>query len=106
MGYKGKDILFLSHANPEDNHFTEWIYAQLTLAGYKCWCDLESLHGGERDFSEVIQKIISEDACKFLLIFSLHTFTKDFVIDEFDFAKSFAKKTKSKILFSQLELLM
>jgi len=94
--YKGKDILFLSHANPEDNHFTEWLYAQLTLAGYKCWCDLESLHGGERDFSEVIQKIISEDACKFLLVFSLHTFTKDFVIDEFDFAKSFAKKNKIK----------
>lgn len=91
-----RDTIFISHANPEDNPFTEWLYARLTLAGYKCWCDLESLRGGERDFSEEIQKIISEDACKFLLVFSHYTFTKDFVKDEFDFAKSFAKKNKIK----------
>lgn len=91
-----RDTIFISHANPEDNPFTEWLYAQLTLAGYKCWCDLESLRGGERDFSEEIQKIISEGACKFLLVFSHSTFTKDFVKDEFDFAKSFAKKNAIK----------
>lgn len=91
-----RDTIFLSHATPQDNYFTEWLYAQLTLAGYKCWCDLEGLQGGERDFSEEIQKIISEDACKFLLVFSEHTFTKDFVIDEYEFAKSVAKKNRIK----------
>jgi len=91
-----KDTIFLSHANPEDNPFTEWLYAQLTLAGYHCWCDFESLLGGERDFSGEIQRILTDDTCKYLLVFSPHTFTKDFVIDEYDFAKSLAKKNKIK----------
>lgn len=86
-----RDTLFISHATPEDSPFTEWLYAQLTLAGYKCWCDIEGLRGGERDFSEEIQKIIRDDAVKFLLVFSDSTFTKDFVKDEFDYAKSIAK---------------
>jgi hypothetical protein len=91
-----QDTIFISHATPEDNLITEWLYTQLTLAGYKCWCDLEGLYGGERDFSEEIQKIIEEDACKFLLIFSGTTFTKDFVKDEFESARSIAKKFKLK----------
>ncbi len=101
---KIRDTIFISHATPEDNPFTEWLYAQLTLAGYKCWCDLEGLYGGERDFSEEIQKVIEEDACKFLLIFSRTTFTKDFVKDEFEFARSIAKKFKLKDFINPIKI--
>jgi len=90
---KIKDTIFISHANPEDNPFTEWLYAQLTLAGYKCWCDLEDLYGGERDFSESIQSVIKDNAYKFVLVFSNTTFTKDFVKDEYELAKIVAKKS-------------
>jgi len=93
---KQKDTIFISHATPEDNPFTEWLYTQLTLAGYRCWCDLEGLYGGERDFSDAIQKEIEENSCRFLLIFSNSTFKKDFVIDEYEFARSLAKKHKLK----------
>jgi hypothetical protein len=87
-----RDTIFISHATPEDSPFTEWLYAQLILAGYKCWCDLDGLYGGERDFSEEIEKVIRDKACKFLLVFSNYTFTKDFVKDEYEYAKSVAKQ--------------
>jgi hypothetical protein len=87
-----RDTIFISHANPEDNQFTEWLYTQLTLAGYFCWCDLENLYGGERDFSESIQEIIEEKSCRFLLVLSKSTFLKEFVKDEFEFARGIAKK--------------
>lgn len=99
-----RDTIFISHATPEDNPFTEWLYAQLTLAGYKCWCDLEGLYGGERDFSEAIQKEIEENSCKFLLIFSNTTFTKDFVKDEFEFARTIGKKYKIKDFINPIKI--
>jgi hypothetical protein len=32
-------MLFLSHANPEDNDFTRWLALQLAKDGYGAWCD-------------------------------------------------------------------
>ena len=87
-----RDTIFISHATPAYSPFTEWLYTQLTLAGYKCWCDLEGLYGGERDFSEEIEMVIRDEACEFLLVFSNYTFTKDFVKDEYEYAKSVAKQ--------------
>lgn len=84
--------------------FTEWLYTQLSLAGYKCWCDLEGLYGGERDFSEIIQKEIEINSCKFLLIFSNTTFTKDFVKDEYEFARSTSKKFKLKDFINPIKI--
>jgi hypothetical protein len=40
------DLLFLSHANPEDNEFTLWLALQLAKEGYKVWCDLTGFLGG------------------------------------------------------------
>jgi len=48
-----KDIVFISHANPEDNDFAWWLAAQLMNAGYKVWCDLENLIGGEDFWCEL-----------------------------------------------------
>ncbi|HET6179083.1 MAG TPA: hypothetical protein VFE61_19295 [Candidatus Sulfotelmatobacter sp.] len=42
-----RDTLLLSHANPEDNEFTLWLALQLANDGYRVWCDLTKLLGGE-----------------------------------------------------------
>ena len=42
-----RDILFVSHANPEDNEFSQWLSLQLAREGYPVWCDLTKLLGGE-----------------------------------------------------------
>jgi hypothetical protein len=34
-----KQSIFIGHANPEDNEFTRWLGAKLTLAGYTVWYD-------------------------------------------------------------------
>ncbi|RLB78259.1 MAG: hypothetical protein DRH24_14760 [Deltaproteobacteria bacterium] len=87
-----RNILFIGHATPEDNEFTVWLHSKLELEGYKVWCDLENLLGGERDFWTKIQRVIEHEACKYLLVFSKHTFQKDGVIDEFEFSRSITKK--------------
>lgn len=89
-GKKMRDIIFIGHANPEDNEFAIWLYSKLELEGYKVWCDLQNLYGGERDFWDEIQKIIEKEACKYLLVFSKSTFNKDGVKDEYEFARSIA----------------
>ena len=44
---EARDTLLLSHANPEDNEFTLWLALQLANGGYRVWCDLTKLLGGE-----------------------------------------------------------
>ena len=87
-----KDTVFIGHATPEDNDFAIWLYSKLELSGYKVWCDLEDLIGGERDFWEVIQRILEKETHKYLLVFSKNAFKKDGVKDEYEFARNIAKK--------------
>jgi hypothetical protein len=42
-----RDMLFISHANAEDNDFTRWLALQLAKDGYGVGCDLTKLLGGE-----------------------------------------------------------
>ena len=63
-------LLFISHANPEDNAAASWFATQLTLMGYEVWCDLKNTHGGESDFWLKVQKKIENDAAKFIFILS------------------------------------
>lgn len=69
-------LLFISHANPEDNAAASWFATQLTLMGYEVWCDLKNTHGGESDFWLKVQKKIENDAAK--LIFILSNASRDF----------------------------
>jgi len=66
-----RDTIFISHANPEDNDFTRWLALQLARNGYRVWCDLTRLLGGE-DFWSDIETTIRERTCKFLYVLS-HT---------------------------------
>ena len=50
-------VLFISHANPQDNTFAAWLAAQLAIAGYEVWCDVTKLLGGEAWWSDIDQAI-------------------------------------------------
>lgn len=50
-------LLFLSHANPEDNVFAQWLATQLASAGYEVWCDVTQLLGGEKFWDDITEAI-------------------------------------------------
>jgi hypothetical protein len=50
-------VIFLNHANPEDNAFVLWLGARLTAAGYTVWSDLLQLVGGERFWKDINEAI-------------------------------------------------
>src|SRR5947209_15142274 len=62
-------MVFVSHANPEDNEFALWIALQLAKEGYPVWCDLTKLLGGEV-FWEDIEDAIRNRTAKFLYVLS------------------------------------
>lgn len=65
-----RGLLFISHANPQDNAAAAWFATQLTLLGYEVWCDLKNTHGGESAFWLKVQKKIENDAAKFIFLLS------------------------------------
>jgi len=72
----GKETVFISHANPEDNIFSGWLAAKLSMEGYKVWCDLRSMTGGEDDFWGEIERTIRNEAVKFIFVASHNSITK------------------------------
>jgi TIR domain len=62
-------VVFLNHANPEDNVFVLWLGARLTAAGYHVWSDLLQLVGGERFWND-INEAIRQHTAVFLPILS------------------------------------
>jgi hypothetical protein len=50
-------LLFVSHANPEDNALAKWLATQLAIAGYEVWCDVTELLGGERFWADIEEAI-------------------------------------------------
>jgi hypothetical protein len=52
-----KDVVSISHANPEDNEFTRWLSLKLASLGYHVWSDVTQLFGGE-DFWRDIELAI------------------------------------------------
>lgn len=63
-------LVFISHANPENNPAAAWFATQLTLLGYEVWCDLKNTHGGESDFWLKVQQTIEDVAAKFVYLLS------------------------------------
>lgn len=88
-----RDILFISHANPEDNAFTEWLALQLACAGYPVWCDLTRLLGGE-DFWSDIETAIRTRAIKFLFVLSRTSNAKLGALKELQVAENVARDDK------------
>jgi hypothetical protein len=65
-----RQLLFISHANPQDNAAAAWFATQLTLMGYEVWCDLKDTHGGESGFWLKVQNKIEREPAKFIFILS------------------------------------
>jgi hypothetical protein len=88
---EGRDTIFISHANPEDNDFTRWLYPVLALNGYKVWCDLETLKGGEDHWAQ-IEEAIRTKAIRFLYVSTLASNKKEGTLKELAVAVQVKKK--------------
>lgn len=74
-------VVFISHANPEENDFARWLGAQLASAGYEVWSDVTKLIGGEIFWNDIETAIRSHSA-KFVVAISRAAITKSGVQDE------------------------
>ena len=74
-------LVFISHANPEDNEFASWLGTRLTAAGYEVWADVLTLTGGET-FWRDIGDAIRQEAAAVIVALSRNSYKKDGVLDE------------------------
>ena len=85
------DMVFVSHANPEDNDFSLWLSLQLGKHGYPVWCDLTRLLGGE-DFWSDIEVVIRDGVAKFIYVLSRNSNQKDGPLQELSVALAAARR--------------
>ena len=78
-----RTVVFISHANPEDNAFATWLAGQLTIAGYTVWSDVTQLVGGEV-FWDDIEATIRMRAAKVIAVLSTAAQRKPGALDELD----------------------
>jgi hypothetical protein len=90
-----RDMIFVSHANPEDNEFALWISLQLAALGYPVWCDLTKLIGGEVFWLD-IESAIRIRTSKFLYVLTRASNEKPGARDELALALAVEKKEKLK----------
>lgn len=87
-----RDTIFIGHATPEDNDFTLWLQSKLINEGYQCECDLSFLTGGEADYWQNLQDLLSNRTFKYVLVVSKTTFEKQGVLDEWEYCKSIERQ--------------
>jgi hypothetical protein len=85
-----RDMLFVSHANPEDNVFARWLTLRLAADGYPVWCDLTKFLGGE-DFWKDAEAALRTRTCKFLYVLSRTSNVKDGPRNELQVAVNVAR---------------
>jgi len=98
-----RDTIFISHANPEDNEFAQWLYLRLVRSDYKVWVDMHQLIGGEF-FWENIENIIRQETIKFLFILSSSSVRKDGPNNEISVAAGVARDDNLKDFIIPLHL--
>jgi hypothetical protein len=86
-----QNMLFVSHAAPEDNEFARWLALQLGKEGFPVWCDQTKLLGGE-PFWEEIEQAIRVRTRRFLFVQSRNSNQKDGPLDELALAKTVGKQ--------------
>jgi hypothetical protein len=64
-----RELLFVTHAAPEDNEFALWLSSKLAMAGYCVWIDRRRLRGGA-DFWDEIERVLRNDALKQIIVFT------------------------------------
>lgn len=85
----------------EDNEFTLWLVLQLANEGYRVWCDLPKLLGGEVYWDD-IEEVIKTRTVKVLYVLFRTSNVKDGHLKELHFAQSVAKSERpmGALLFS------
>ena len=86
-------LVFISHANPEENDFVRWLGVQLASAGYEVWSDVTKLIGGEL-FWDDIEDAIRHHTAKFILVVSAAALNKEGVKDEIHLAVTVERSEK------------
>jgi len=86
-----RNIVFITHANPEDNPFAIWLGAKLASAGYEVWADVLRLRGGQ-DWQRLLEETIRLRACKVLFAANQVAVGKQGVRNEIQIASDTAKK--------------
>ena len=92
-----RNMLFLSHANPEDNLFTRWLALRLAREGYPVWSDLTKLLGGE-DFWRDIEVAIRERTAKFLFVLSKTSNQKQGTLMELAVARKVGRNIRDFVI--------
>ncbi len=80
-----KPLIFISHANPEDNNFATWLTGKLAIAGFSVWSDVTKLIGGELIWDD-IEDAIRNHTATVIVALSRISQTKNGVLDEVDLA--------------------
>src|SRR5689334_23719361 len=86
-----RELVFVSHANPEDNQFCLWLTLHLAREGYPVWLDLKRLLGGENFWNDIEQAIRHRSA-KVLYVLSRTSNVKPGPLKELAVAQTVAKK--------------
>lgn len=86
-----RNVVFISHANPEGNAFTVWLGAKLAAAGYEVWADVLRLRGGQ-DWQRKLEDAIRNRACKVLFAADPTSVNKQGVRNELQIAADTARK--------------
>ncbi|MCY3857977.1 MAG: toll/interleukin-1 receptor domain-containing protein [Gammaproteobacteria bacterium] len=98
-----RDVIFISHANPEDNAFTAWLGSRLSDLGFKVWADILNLRAGQ-DWQRLLENAIRDRATKVLVVGSQTGLDKQGVRNEIQIANDVAKKIGDKNFLIPLRL--
>ncbi|TRY29778.1 toll/interleukin-1 receptor domain-containing protein [Aliiglaciecola sp. M165] len=88
-----KNLVFVSHATPEDNHFTLWLSTRLKLIGYEVWSDVTKLFGGEKWWEDIDEAIL-DSTFKFIIVITKTSLTKPGVQREVELALNAESQNK------------
>jgi hypothetical protein len=98
-----REAIFISHANPEDNHFTIWLGAKLSAMGYEVWADVLRLRGGH-DWQRRLESALRDRACKVLFVANPISVAKQGVRNEIQIASDVARSIKDDAFVIPLRL--
>ncbi|RYD86018.1 MAG: TIR domain-containing protein [Verrucomicrobiaceae bacterium] len=80
-----RNLVFISHANPEDNEIAKWFAVRLAAEGFDVWSDITRLVGGEH-FWTSIEEVIRAQAASVVVLLSNDGHEKPGVLDEVNVA--------------------
>lgn len=97
-----KNLLFISHAAPENNYLAGWLASKLRLLGYEVWVDVEDLRSGSSFWNEIELKM-RNDSIRFIALVSESYVSKSRnknsgVFSEVTLAKTLSKTIDNYIL--------